>query len=69
MASEETLYQPKDALTAAIRSTMITAGAGALVSSIQNTLTKENVTAWGVFTRSGSTIAVFGICASDLGSG
>ncbi|MCJ1236406.1 hypothetical protein MMC14_004387 [Varicellaria rhodocarpa] len=59
MASEETVYQPKDAVTAAIRTTMITAGAGALVSSIQNTLTKENVTAWGIFSRSGGTIAVF----------
>ena len=60
MASEEAVYQPKDAVTMAIRSTMITGGAGAVVSSVQNTLTKQNVTAWGIFTRTGGTIAVFG---------
>ncbi|MCJ1256372.1 hypothetical protein MMC24_004193 [Lignoscripta atroalba] len=59
MASEEAVYQPKDAVTMAIRSTMITGGAGAVVSSVQNTLTKQNVTAWGIFTRTGGTIAVF----------
>ena len=60
MALEEPAYQPKDAVTAAIRSTMITGGAGTLLSAVQNTLTKQNVTAWGIFTRTGGTIAVFG---------
>ena len=60
MASQEIVYQPKDAVTAGIKSTLITGAAGALVSSVQNTLTKQNVTAWGIFTRTGGTIAVFG---------
>ncbi|MCJ1477132.1 hypothetical protein MMC13_005803 [Lambiella insularis] len=59
MATQEDVYQPKDAITAGIKSTLITGGAGALVSSVQNTLTKQNVTAWGIFTRTGGTIAVF----------
>ncbi|MCJ1299025.1 hypothetical protein MMC08_001816 [Hypocenomyce scalaris] len=59
MASEEAVYRPKDAIGQSIRSTMITGGAGALVSAIQNTLTKQNVSAWGIFTRSGGTIAIF----------
>ncbi|MCJ1246542.1 hypothetical protein MMC30_003750 [Trapelia coarctata] len=59
MASQERLYQPKDAVTAGIKSTMITGSAGAMVSAIQNTLTKQNVSAWGVVTRTGGTIAVF----------
>ncbi|MCJ1356940.1 MAG: hypothetical protein MMC33_006936 [Icmadophila ericetorum] len=59
MAQEEAMYQPKDAVTLAIRSTIIMGGAGLTVSAIQNTLTKQNVSAMGVFTRTGSTIAVF----------
>ncbi|KAF7845905.1 hypothetical protein BT93_L0118 [Corymbia citriodora subsp. variegata] len=53
-------YHPKDALGAAIKGGLITTGAGALVSAIQNTLTKQNVGAMSIFTRTGSTIAVFG---------
>ncbi len=60
MSKEEAVYQPEDAIAGAIRSTMITGGAGAFVSAIQNTLTKQNVSAWGIFTRTGGTIAVFG---------
>ncbi|MCJ1432617.1 hypothetical protein MMC27_001974 [Xylographa pallens] len=59
MASQDNVYQPKDAVTAGIKSTLVTGAAGALVSSVQNTLTKQNVTAWGIFTRTGGTIAVF----------
>ncbi|KAI9777699.1 MAG: hypothetical protein M1839_008618 [Geoglossum umbratile] len=59
MAPEQAAFQPKDAVGAAIKATMITGSAGALVSGIQNTLTKQNIGAWGVFTRTGGTIAVF----------
>jgi hypothetical protein len=61
MAPEQAAFQPKDAISAAVKATLITGGAGALISSIQNTLTKQNVGAWGVFTRTGGTIAVFGM--------
>jgi hypothetical protein len=54
-------YHPKDALGDAIKATLVTGGAGAFISTIQNTLTKQNVGAWGVFTRSGSTIGIFGM--------
>ena len=60
MAQEQAVYQPQDAVTLAIRSTMIMGGAGLMVSAIQNTLTKQNVSPMGVFTRTGSTIAIFG---------
>jgi len=60
MATDEAVYQPKDAISTSIKSTMITGAAGAFVSGVQNTLTKQNVTAWGIFTRTGGTIAVFG---------
>ncbi|KAI9778370.1 MAG: hypothetical protein M1816_004128 [Peltula sp. TS41687] len=54
-----THYQPKNAIAAAIKGTTITGSAGAVVSAIQNTLTKQNVSAWGFLTRTGGTIAVF----------
>ena len=60
MASGDEQYHPKDAVKAAINGTLITGAAGTLVSAVQNTLTKRNVGAWGVVTRSGGTIAVFG---------
>ncbi len=51
---------PKDAVREALKSTMILGGAGTLLSAVQNTLTRKNVGPWGMFTRTGSTIAVFG---------
>lgn len=61
---EAVVYQPKDAISTSIKSTLIMGGAGTLLSAVQNALTKQNVTAWGVFTRTGGTIAVFGL--SDI---
>lgn len=55
-------YQPKDAIGATVKATMITTGAGLFISTIQNTLKRQNVGAMGVFTRTGGTIAVFGRC-------
>ncbi|KAL8872079.1 MAG: hypothetical protein Q9174_002230 [Haloplaca sp. 1 TL-2023] len=65
MASEEgTTYQPKDAISATVRSTMILGGAGLFLSAVQNSLTRQNVTGWGVITRTGSTIWMFGTIRS-----
>ena len=61
MASDDEQYHPKDSVKAAIQGTMVMGGAGAFVSAIQNTLTRKNVSAWGFITRTGGTIAVFGI--------
>lgn len=51
---------PKDAVSGTIKATLATGTAGVLVSSVQNTLTKQNVGAFGVVTRTGGTIGVFG---------
>jgi len=56
----EELYQPKDAISAAIKATGVTGAAGAFVSTIQNTLTRHNAGAWGAVTRFGGTTALFG---------
>jgi hypothetical protein len=63
MAPEEAFegpYQPKDAYGSAVKFATITGGAGAFISTVQNTLMKQNIGAMGVFTRFGSTTAVFG---------
>ena len=64
MASEdetvEEVYHPKDAVGLAIEATLILGAVGLTVSAVQNTLTKQNVSGWGVFTRSGGIIGLFG---------
>ena len=60
MPSSEPQYHPKDAIGAGLKGTLITGTAGLAVSAIQNTLSKKNVGAFGVFTKTGGTIAVFG---------
>jgi len=53
------VYIPTDAIAASISSAAMTGGAGLLLAAVQNTLQRENVGAFGVFTRFGSTIALF----------
>ncbi|TPX18170.1 uncharacterized protein E0L32_002679 [Thyridium curvatum] len=52
-------YHPKDAVRSAITGALVSGGAGLFASAIQNSLQKQNVGAWGVFTRTGGTIATF----------
>ena len=59
------VYHPKDAVGKAIEATLILGAAGLTVSAIQNTLTKQNVSGWGVFTRTGGTIGMFGQLSWD----
>lgn len=54
-------YHPKDAIRAALKTTMLTGGIGLFTSAVQNTLVKRNVGPWGIFVRSGSTIGIFGM--------
>ena len=56
----ETPYQPKDALGAAISGTAVTGTAGLYVSTIQNSLARQNVGLMGIFWRTGGTITTFG---------
>jgi hypothetical protein len=54
-------YVPQDAIQKALDATKLTGGAGLLVAAVQNTLLRENIGAFGVFTRFGSTVALFGM--------
>ncbi|KAL2045626.1 hypothetical protein N7G274_002054 [Stereocaulon virgatum] len=53
------VYQPKDAVSETVKVSLIMGAAGLTVSAIQNALTKQNVSGWGVFTRSGGVIGLF----------
>lgn len=64
--AQEMPYKPKDAIGATTKTTMIMTGAGLFISAIQNTLTKQNVGALGIFTKTGSTVAVYGIIPISL---
>jgi len=52
-------YHPKDAIAESFRSAKFTGAAGLLLAAVQNTLARENVGAFGVFTKFGGTIALF----------
>ena len=54
-------HHPQDAIGAATKALLMTGGAGLFISAIQNSLQRENVGALGVFTRTGGTIATFGM--------
>lgn len=59
--AEERSYHPKDAISAALKTTMLTGGVGLFASAVQNTLTKRNVGPLGVFIKTGGTIGMFGM--------
>lgn len=64
---EEHSYHPKDAISAAIKTTALTGSVGLFASAVQNTLVKRNVGPLGVFIRSGGTIGVLGMACSAIG--
>jgi hypothetical protein len=51
-------YTPQDALGRSARSAMLTGAAGLFIASVQNTVAKEQIGAFGVFTRFGRTIGL-----------
>ncbi|KAI1161951.1 hypothetical protein F5B18DRAFT_413000 [Nemania serpens] len=54
---EERPFHQKDAIKSGIQGAVVGGSAGFFLSAVQNSLAKHNVGAWGVFTRTGSTIA------------
>lgn len=61
MSSTAETYQPQDAISSTIKTTLMTGAVGLFASSVQNTLQKRNYGPWGVITRTGGTIALFGM--------
>ncbi|EXJ77988.1 hypothetical protein A1O3_09147 [Capronia epimyces CBS 606.96] len=56
---DDAVFQPKDALGASLRAGTLSGAAGLFLASVQNTVTKENVGFFGVFSRFGSTVGLF----------
>ena len=54
-------FERKDAIGQGVKGTLIVGGVGAMLSAVQNSLAKENVGAFGVITRTGGTVAMFGM--------
>ena len=52
------VYDPQDALGRSARSALMTGAAGLFIASVQNTVAKEQIGAFGVFTRFGRTIGL-----------
>lgn len=50
-------FHPRNAVKSGVNGALFGAASGFIVSAVQNSLAKTNVGAWGVFSRSGSTIA------------
>lgn len=55
-------YEPVDALSETSRATIIMAGAGAVLSGVQSSLTRQNMAVMGIFTKTGGAIATYGMC-------
>ncbi|KAI1756113.1 hypothetical protein F4782DRAFT_320751 [Xylaria castorea] len=55
--AEERPFHSKDAVKSGLQGALVGGGAGLFFSAIQNSLAKQHVGAWGVFTRTGGTIA------------
>jgi len=60
-------YHPKDAIGNATKASLVTGGAGLVISGVQNTLARQNYGFWGVFTKSGSTVAIFAAMGATYG--
>ncbi|KAJ5972051.1 Mitochondrial inner membrane translocase subunit Tim17/Tim22/Tim23/peroxisomal protein PMP24 [Penicillium vulpinum] len=56
---EDHSYHPKDAISAAMKTTALTGSVGLFAAAVQNTLTKQNVGTLGVFVRGGGIITTF----------
>ncbi|KAF8250153.1 hypothetical protein K440DRAFT_597600 [Wilcoxina mikolae CBS 423.85] len=52
-------FERRDAIGQGVKGTLIVGGVGAILSGIQNSLSKQNIGAFGVITRTGGTIAIF----------
>lgn len=57
---ESAQYHAVDAIGETMKGALTTGGAGLFISTIQNTLTKQNIGMAGIFTRTGGTVATYG---------
>ena len=61
MADQDSTYQPVDAVGEAITHGAILGTAGLVLSATSNALARENIGMMGIFTRTGGSVASFGL--------
>ena len=54
-------YEAQDTIHKATQSFLVTGSAGFLLSAVQNTMSRQNVGAFGVLTKFGGTTLTFGM--------
>jgi hypothetical protein len=54
-------FHPRDTLANTAKTTLQTTAVGAIIAGAVNTLTKRNVGPWGIVTKSGGIIALYGM--------
>lgn len=57
----ESQYERRDAIGLGVKGSLLVGGVGAILSGVQNSLAKQNVGAFGILTRTGSTVVMFGM--------
>ncbi|KAI0517831.1 hypothetical protein F5B22DRAFT_635693 [Xylaria bambusicola] len=57
--AEDRPFHQKDSIKSGLHGAVVGGGAGLFASAVQNSLAKHHVGVWGVFTRTGGTIASF----------
>ena len=62
ISSRDEVYHPQDAIGNGIRSATFLGGAGLFISAVQNSIAKQNVGTFGVISRTGGSVALFGMC-------
>lgn len=61
VGSIEETYHPQDAIGAGTKSSLALGGTGLFIAAVQNSISKENVGTFGVVSRFGGTVALFGM--------
>lgn len=56
----EVTFEPQDAIGKATKNAAMLGGAGLFLAAVQNTVAKENVGMFGIFSKFGSSTALFG---------
>ena len=54
-------YEPRDLIKETTKTTLMVGGVGLFAASVQNSLARQNLGSFGIFTRFGSTVGMFGV--------
>lgn len=61
VSARDDTFHPRDAIGEGIRGATYLGGAGLFISAIMNSMSKQNVGTFGIISRTGGSIALFGM--------